>query len=311
MMTILLDDDKHQHPTFLNITEAFKALSEQSQPGDAVFIHFSGHGGRILDSNEDAEGESYDEVIVPSDYTTSGLVRDTLIFKTLLAPMRYGVTVTVLIDACDTGMVLDLPYSWSPRSGSTIKMAQNDDFSFVRFLKVVKTLYESSTFTQLGRTVGSALNSGNAQKEEYDKEDDVTNDNADGSKDSRPFSCGDDDNTNSQLQARGNGLLSIFCGTPTAEQGEEVKRKKKKFGDDGTLDTGDARHPSLFEKMISCTLGEEVDLDDMSDYDSFGNGAPTFSDREYLSEESFDDARESRRRRGSRGDRGRSRGRRK
>lgn len=34
----------------------------------------------------------------------------------------------------------------------------NEDFSFVRFLKVVKTLYESSTFTQLGRTVGSALN---------------------------------------------------------------------------------------------------------------------------------------------------------
>ena len=34
----------------------------------------------------------------------------------------------------------------------------NEDFSFVRFLRVVKTLYESSTFTQLGRTVGSALN---------------------------------------------------------------------------------------------------------------------------------------------------------
>lgn len=34
----------------------------------------------------------------------------------------------------------------------------NDDFSFVRFLKVVKTLYESSTFTQLGKTVGSVLN---------------------------------------------------------------------------------------------------------------------------------------------------------
>lgn len=36
----------------------------------------------------------------------------------------------------------------------------NEDFSFVRFLKVVKTLYETSTFTQLGRTVGSALNPG-------------------------------------------------------------------------------------------------------------------------------------------------------
>jgi hypothetical protein len=33
----------------------------------------------------------------------------------------------------------------------------NEEFSFVRFLKVVKTLYETSTFTQLGKTVGSAL----------------------------------------------------------------------------------------------------------------------------------------------------------
>ena len=41
---------------------------------------------------------------------------------------------------------------------SLSQLSMNEDFSFVRFLKVVKTLYESSTFTQLGRTVGSALN---------------------------------------------------------------------------------------------------------------------------------------------------------
>ena len=28
MMTILLEDEEHKHPTFSNITEAFKALSE-------------------------------------------------------------------------------------------------------------------------------------------------------------------------------------------------------------------------------------------------------------------------------------------
>lgn len=161
LMTILLDDDQHKHPTHLNITEAFKTLSEESQPGDAVFIQFSGHGGRVLDSPIDSEAESYDEVIVPSDYTVSGLIRDTLIFKTLLAPMKYGVTVTILIDCCDTGMALDLPYRWSTkndRNDSLAKLSLNDDFSFVRFLKVVRTLYESSTFTQLGKTVGSVLN---------------------------------------------------------------------------------------------------------------------------------------------------------
>ncbi len=124
LMTVLLDDDVHQAPTHKNITEAFKGLSEQSQAGDAVFIQFSGHGGRVLDSTIDTEAESYDEVIVPSDYNTSGLVRDTLIFKTLLAPMRYGVTVTILIDCCDTGMVLDLPYSWTTKTDRSETVAK-------------------------------------------------------------------------------------------------------------------------------------------------------------------------------------------
>ncbi len=36
-------------------------------------------------------------------------------------------------------------------------MSLNNDFSFVRFLKVVKTLYESSVFTRIGKTVGTEL----------------------------------------------------------------------------------------------------------------------------------------------------------
>jgi len=116
LMTILLDDEDYKHPTFLNIVEAFKVLSEESQPGDAVFVQFSGHGGRVLDAPNDSEAQGYDETIVPCDYKVSGLIRDTLIFKTLLAPMRFGVTVTVMIDCCDTGMVVELPYAWSTKS---------------------------------------------------------------------------------------------------------------------------------------------------------------------------------------------------
>lgn len=36
-------------------------------------------------------------------------------------------------------------------------MSLNNDFSFVRLLKVVKTLYESSVFTKIGKTVGTEL----------------------------------------------------------------------------------------------------------------------------------------------------------
>jgi hypothetical protein len=143
LMTVLIDDDDHIHPTHLNITEAFKQLSEQSLPGDAVIVQFSGHGGRVLDSHIDAEAESYDEVIAPSDYAKSGLIRDTLIFKTLLAPMRYGVTVTILIDSCDTGMVLDLPYAWSLKSDRPDSLAKVRSLQQRMLLDLIRSFFFS------------------------------------------------------------------------------------------------------------------------------------------------------------------------
>lgn len=159
-MTVLLDDGIHKAPTYANIIENFKKLSENSQPGDVVFVQFSGHGGRLIGSPGADAVDSYDEAIVPCDFEEAGPIRDTLVFKTLLAPMRYGVTVTVIADACDTGMVLDLPYAWSTgadQPGTDAEMVQNKDYSFVRDLKVIKKLYESSVFTQLGNRVDEAI----------------------------------------------------------------------------------------------------------------------------------------------------------
>ncbi|KAL7539432.1 hypothetical protein ACHAXR_009284 [Thalassiosira sp. AJA248-18] len=159
-MTVLMDDKKHKPPSHTNITQAFKTMAERSEPGDAVFVLFTGHGCRVLDSPIDETAESYDEALLPSDYEETGIIRDTLFFKTLLAPMRKGVTVTCIIDCCHTGAMIDLPYLWTTKGdkGDVLpKMTLNNDFSFVRFLKVVKTLYESSVFTRIGKTVGSEL----------------------------------------------------------------------------------------------------------------------------------------------------------
>lgn len=276
MMTVLLDDDEHQHPTFLSITEAFKSLSEQSQPGDAVFIQFAGHGGRILDSPIDPEVESYDEMIAPSDYATSGVIRDTLIFKTLLAPMRYGVTVTVIIDCCDTGMMLDLPYCWCTRADkpdAVAKMIQSEDFSFVRFLKVVKTLYESSTFTQLGKTVGSALGQqpiGNASFDE-----DVT--------------AGETIHTRQDLEqastteelpvARGRtSLFPALCLSPRGT----VEPKSGKHAEQDAL--------SLLEKVFGCNFLVAEGEDELSDEETYAN---TFDDDNTMQNSTFDSVSQS------------------
>ena len=116
LMTVLMDDKQHEHPTHKNITSAFKKLAEKSQPGDAVFVLFTGHGCRVLDSPIDSDVESYDEALIPSDHENSGIIRDTLIFKTLFAPMKKGVTVTCIIDCCHTGVMIDLPYLWTTKT---------------------------------------------------------------------------------------------------------------------------------------------------------------------------------------------------
>jgi len=259
MMTVLLDDNKHKPPTFLNIVDAFKSLSEESQPGDSVFIQFSGHGGRILDSPINNNVDSYDEILAPSDYNESGVIRDTLIFKTLLAPMRYGVTVTVIIDSCDTGMMLDLPYAWSTRSDradSVAKMKQSEDFSFVRFLKVVKTLYESSTFTQLGRTVGTALGQQPAIEESSDDEDDEVT------------TQGPIDRTNTEEMQGGPGLFQSIC---TPRGGAPPKKFEK---DTDTNESKDAL--SILEKMLGCNFLVHDIENEFSDEETYANN--TFDD---------------------------------
>ena len=41
-MTVLMDDRRHEEPTYANIQRAFQQVVQESQPGDTVWIHYSG-----------------------------------------------------------------------------------------------------------------------------------------------------------------------------------------------------------------------------------------------------------------------------
>ena len=273
LMTVLLDDGRHQPPTHKNIVEAFKALSEQAQPGDAVFVQFVGHGGRVLDASFGMEENPYDELIVPSDFKESGYIRDTLMFKTLLAPMRKGVTVTMLIDACDTGAILNLPYAWSTKDDDdTNQMAVDDDFSFVRFLKVVKSLYESSTFTQLGKTVGTVLNDG-----VYDEDEGASSDDDDNESDGGSLETVDEDEEKKSEP----GVLSrafAACVSPS----DDVVSKKEMKGYDPSKDK-----PSYFEKVVTCTFNQEDGGDTLSLDGTMGDATKQTFDSNFGQSDSF------------------------
>ncbi|GAX10273.1 hypothetical protein FisN_3Lh475 [Fistulifera solaris] len=111
-MLILMDDNKHHAPTRRNIEDAFQRITQYSQAGDVVFVHYSGHGSRIPDLDGD-ESDGYDETLVPVDFKSAGQIVDDEILKLLVQPMKAGVTCTVLMDCCHSGTVLDLPYRFS------------------------------------------------------------------------------------------------------------------------------------------------------------------------------------------------------
>ena len=52
-ITILMDDGNHTSPTRDNMLAAYKKVVAESVSGDAVFCHYSGHGGKLADDASD------------------------------------------------------------------------------------------------------------------------------------------------------------------------------------------------------------------------------------------------------------------
>src|SRR5829696_6450501 len=59
-------------PTYENMVAAFKRLTTLAQPGDQVYIHYSGHGGRTPTIVPEIKGlKAHDETLVPTDIGNS------------------------------------------------------------------------------------------------------------------------------------------------------------------------------------------------------------------------------------------------
>ena len=107
--TQLVDFTSYEPPTRMNIIRAFDWLVKDSQSGDSLVFYFSGHGVRQLDLDGD-EIDGFDEAICPLDFETAGIIIDNEINKMIVEPLKQGVTLHAIIDACHSGTVLDLPF---------------------------------------------------------------------------------------------------------------------------------------------------------------------------------------------------------
>lgn len=96
-------------PTYENIVNAFKEITATAQPGEQVYIHYAGHGGRattVYPNLKRGAGEQNDEAIVPMDIgdTEKGRYLRDVEMTTLLKRMTdKGLIVTLILDSCHSG----------------------------------------------------------------------------------------------------------------------------------------------------------------------------------------------------------------
>ncbi|KAJ1033142.1 hypothetical protein NDA13_001140 [Ustilago tritici] len=112
---VVLTDDQHDPrsiPTRQNMTAAMHWLVRDASAGDALFFHYSGHGGQAKSSQGD-EADGYNETVIPLDYQQAGQMEDDELHAILVRPLPVGCRLTAIFDSCHSGTVLDLPYVYT------------------------------------------------------------------------------------------------------------------------------------------------------------------------------------------------------
>ncbi len=105
------DSDKPSEPTdkwpsYENIVNAFRKVTNEARQGDQVYIHYSGHGGEASTIYPDLKTENgTDETLVPLDIGNSEAryLRDIELAHLLEQMVDKGLIVTIVLDSCHSG----------------------------------------------------------------------------------------------------------------------------------------------------------------------------------------------------------------
>ncbi|MEO8391508.1 MAG: caspase family protein [Chloroflexota bacterium] len=90
-------------PTYANMVAAIQGLTQRCSPGDSVYIHYSGHGGRATTHYPDIKPNGQDEGLAPVDIGTADYLRDVELAYLFKALVDYGLILFVVLDCCSSG----------------------------------------------------------------------------------------------------------------------------------------------------------------------------------------------------------------
>ena len=111
----VLTDITSVKPTKTNILSNLKTILSGANDGDTIYIHYSGHGTYITDTNGD-ETDGKDEVIIPLDFN---LITDDELKQYINTYLTSNANVLAVFDCCYSGTVLDLRYLYQSEINNT------------------------------------------------------------------------------------------------------------------------------------------------------------------------------------------------
>ena len=123
----ILTDATAIKPSKANIMASIEWLVSGLKPGENVMFHYSGHGGRVRDTNGD-EVTGLDSCIYPCRDGRIETITDDELRTALAARLPAGCKCFAVLDACHSGTGVDLRYKWeTPSAGS---LAYSEDATY-------------------------------------------------------------------------------------------------------------------------------------------------------------------------------------
>jgi metacaspase-1 len=155
----LITDDTTEKPTKENILRAIDWLVAGLQPGQNVYFHFSGHGGRVRDTNGD-EITGLDSCLYPFRDGRLETLTDDELRAALAMRIPAGCKCFVVLDCCHSGTAVDLRCDWQANSRETIVYKENPAYpktpGNVLFLSGCQDVQlAADTVDKSGRPVGA------------------------------------------------------------------------------------------------------------------------------------------------------------
>lgn len=105
------EQEENEKPTRLNMENGIRWLVSDNMPGDILVLHYSGHGGNVIDRSTD-ETDGKDETILPLDFESAGEITDDWLYENLVTKVPKDVTLWCFLDSCHSGTAVDLKHNY-------------------------------------------------------------------------------------------------------------------------------------------------------------------------------------------------------